>query len=149
MADNVIDNLKKLYVQWSGSEVDRIEELPAHGSYRKYYRLYSGVQSVIAAHNEDKAENIAFLKFSRQFRKAGMPVPEIFAADEKHDIYLEEDLGVSVIVENKPGGAGIVGSTEFLTKDASGYQLICLNDGALILAGIMSNASFLPKDFAL
>ena len=93
MADNVIDNLKMLYVQWSGSEVDRIEELPAHGSYRKYYRLYSGGQSVIAAHNEDKAENIAFLKFSRQFRKAGMPVPEIFADDEKHDIYLEEDLG--------------------------------------------------------
>lgn len=93
MADNVIDNLTKLYVQWSGSELDRIEELPAHGSYRKYYRLYSGNQSVIAAHNEDKAENIAFLNFSRQFRKAGMPVPEIFADDAKHDIYLEEDLG--------------------------------------------------------
>jgi aminoglycoside/choline kinase family phosphotransferase len=93
MADNVIENLKKLYAQWSGSEVDKVEELPAHGSYRKYYRLYSGNQSVIAAHNEDKAENIAFLKFSRQFKKAGMPVPEIFADDEKHNIYLEEDLG--------------------------------------------------------
>ena len=62
--------------------------------------------------------------------------------------YVEEDLGVSVIVENKPGAAGMVGSTEFVSGEASGYQLICLNDGALILAGIMSNASFLPKDFA-
>jgi len=93
MDRNIIEDLKKLYTKWCGASVDKIEELPAHGSYRKYYRLYSGNQTAIGAHNEDKAENKAFLTFSQQFRTAGMPVPEIYAADTEYDIYLQQDLG--------------------------------------------------------
>ncbi len=93
MTKIVLENLKDLYTSWSNSQVDKIEELPAHGSYRKYYRIYSGENTFIGAHNADKAENKAFLGFSRQFKSAGMPVPEILAADEDKDIYLEQDLG--------------------------------------------------------
>ncbi len=61
--------------------------------------------------------------------------------------YLEEDLGVPVVVENKPGAAGIVGSSEFLVDEPTGYQMILLNDGALILASLVNGADFTPADF--
>ena len=93
MNKKVHHDLNELYRQWSGKNADKIVEMPAHGSYRTYYRLFSGKESVIGAYNEDKAENNAFLVFSKHFRQAGMPVPEIFAENSNADIYLEQDLG--------------------------------------------------------
>src|SRR5262249_3122807 len=49
--------------------------------------------SVIGAHGPEPEENRAFLSFSRALRAAGLPVPEIHAADEGQRIWLEEDLG--------------------------------------------------------
>jgi len=63
------------------------------GSARKLFRLSSKKRVVIGALNADKQENRAFLGFSRHFRAQGMSVPEIYAADEEHGAYLEEDLG--------------------------------------------------------
>jgi aminoglycoside/choline kinase family phosphotransferase len=49
--------------------------------------------SAIGAWNEIKDENRAFLYFSRQFRNAGLHVPEIYQEDPENDVYLMEDLG--------------------------------------------------------
>ncbi len=40
-----------------------------------------------------RAENVAFLDFSRHFRSRGLPVPEIYGSDLDAGAYLEEDLG--------------------------------------------------------
>src|SRR6202035_3822271 len=40
-----------------------------------------------------REENVAFLEFSRHFRRHGLPVPEIYAEDLDQGAYLEEDLG--------------------------------------------------------
>ncbi len=93
MRESLKNNLEKLYLDWSGEKVQVIESLPAHGSSREYYRIKSNSQKAIGVYNEDKAENIAFLEFSKHFYRASLPVPQIFSEDLSKDIYLEEDLG--------------------------------------------------------
>ncbi len=46
-----------------------------------------------------REENVAFLEFSRHFRRHGLPVPEIYAEDLSHGAYLEEDLGDTTLFE--------------------------------------------------
>ena len=46
-----------------------------------------------------REENVAFLEFSRHFRRKGLPVPEIYAEDLSQGAYLEEDLGDTTLFE--------------------------------------------------
>lgn len=85
--------LQSLFEDHFREEVSKIEALPSHGSNRKRFRIFSQARTAIGVANEDVAENVAFLTFSRHFRKNGLPVPEIYAEDLSQNIYLEEDLG--------------------------------------------------------
>ena len=86
-------DFNELYISWSGISPQSIEPLPAHGSAREYYRISDGTRTAIGTYNEDRAENIAFLEFSKHFHKSGLEVPEIYLEDLDKNIYLEEDLG--------------------------------------------------------
>ncbi len=86
-------DLSDIFHSWSGKTPEHIEPLPAHGSERHYYRISAKSRMAIAAHNKDRAENEAFLLFSKHFRKKGLPVPEIYGEDLTKGIYLEQDLG--------------------------------------------------------
>jgi aminoglycoside/choline kinase family phosphotransferase len=46
-----------------------------------------------------REENVAFIEFSRHFRRKGLPVPEIYAEDLSQGAYLEEDLGDTTLFE--------------------------------------------------
>ena len=70
--EKVDQSLSDLYKQWRDEVPQKIEPLPAHGSYRQYYRIITPNFSAIGAYNEDRAENVAFLSFSRHFHKAGL-----------------------------------------------------------------------------
>ncbi|MGA2376609.1 MAG: RNase adapter RapZ [Candidatus Sulfotelmatobacter sp.] len=69
------------------------------GSGRNIIRLSAGRQSAIGILYNVREENIAFLEFSKHFRKHGLPVPEIYAEDLDHGAYLEEDLGDITLFE--------------------------------------------------
>ena len=86
-------DLEHLFKSWCDAQPQEIETLSAHGSSREYYRMTNGSRSAIGAFNEDRAENIAFLEFSRHFHKNGLAVPEIYLDDLDKNIYLEQDLG--------------------------------------------------------
>ncbi|MFQ5823484.1 MAG: phosphotransferase [bacterium] len=85
--------LIKLFELHFGEKVSKITPIKADGSDRKLYRLFSENRSVIGVEYAVRAENIAFLEFSRHFHNHGLPVPEIYVEDLDSDIYLEEDLG--------------------------------------------------------
>ena len=71
-----------------------IRELPSSGSGRTYYRVFlTSGNSVLAAFNDDIRENRAWYGFSEHFRKQGLPVPGIFAADKSERYFLLQDLG--------------------------------------------------------
>ncbi len=93
--------LKRLFERHFHSPVERMQPLQGQlgGSGRKIVRLSSEKISVIGILYDVREENVAFLEFSRHFRRLGLPVPEIYTEDLSHGAYLEEDLGNTTLFE--------------------------------------------------
>jgi aminoglycoside/choline kinase family phosphotransferase len=93
--------LKRLFEQHFHSPVERVEPLQGQlgGSGRKIIRLSSEKLSAIGILYDVREENVAFLEFSRHFRRRGLPVPEIYVEDLSHGAYLEEDFGATTLFE--------------------------------------------------
>jgi aminoglycoside/choline kinase family phosphotransferase len=96
-----MDVLKKLFEQHFHSPVVRVEPLQGQlgGSGRNILRLASQERSAVGILYGVHEENVAFLEFSRHFRRHGLPVPEIYEEDLSHGAYLEEDLGNTTLFE--------------------------------------------------
>lgn len=80
------------------------------GSGRAIFRLRDENASAIGILYGVREENIAFLEFSRHFRRHGLPVPEIYAHDLSQGAYLEEDLGDTTLFD-------------FLSQNRSGEEI--------------------------
>ena len=93
MEQKIKDLCIGLFEKWSGEAAESFVALPPSGSDRHYFRIKGGGKTAIAALNKDKKENLAFITFSRHFKKADFNVPEIYLTDEANDLYLQEDLG--------------------------------------------------------
>jgi aminoglycoside/choline kinase family phosphotransferase len=88
------ERLIELFEQRFGHLPDVVRDLAADGSTRKYFRLIGAdEQSTVGAFGPDPEENRAFLSFAKSLRDAGLPVPAIYAEDQKAGVWLEEDLG--------------------------------------------------------
>src|SRR5437764_6401309 len=96
-----IDLLKNLFERHFHLPVLRVQPLQGQlgGSGRKIIRLSGEKQSAIGILYGVREENLAFLEFSRHFRRHGLPVPEIYAEDLNQGAYLEEDLGDTTLFE--------------------------------------------------
>src|SRR5580658_6740118 len=96
-----MDVLKRLFEERFLIAAERIQPLQGElgGSGRKIIRLASGQVSAIGILYGVREENVAFLSFSKHFRKRGLPVPEIYAEDLEHGAYLEEDFGDRTLFE--------------------------------------------------
>src|SRR5438128_9809365 len=96
-----MDVLKKLFERHFHSPVGRVQPLQGQlgGSGRNIIRLASEELSASGILYDVREESIAFLEFSRHFRRHGLPVPEIYAEDLSHGAYLEEDLGDTTLFE--------------------------------------------------
>jgi aminoglycoside/choline kinase family phosphotransferase len=96
-----MDVLQELFQRHFRSPATRIEPLQGQlgGSGRNIIRLSRDGASAIGILYNVREENIAFLEFSRHFRKHGLPVPEIYAEDLSQGAYLEEDLGDTTLFE--------------------------------------------------
>jgi len=93
--------LKKLFEHHFHMPVARMQSLQGQlgGSGRNIIRLAGANLSAIGILYDVREENVAFLEFSRHFRRHGLPVPEIYGEDLSHGAYLEEDLGDTTLFE--------------------------------------------------
>jgi aminoglycoside/choline kinase family phosphotransferase len=93
--------LKQLFQQHFLLPAEDAEPLQGQlgGSGRAIVRLTGGGFSAIGILYPVREENVAFLEFSRHFRRHGLPVPEIYAQDLSQGAYLEEDLGDTTLFE--------------------------------------------------
>ena len=107
-----MDVLKKLFEQHFHAPAERIQPLQGDlgGSGRKIIRLANEKATAIGVLYGVREENVAFLEFSKHFRRHGLPVPEIYAEDLNQGAYLEEDLGDTSLFE-------------FLSKNRSGEAI--------------------------
>ncbi len=96
-----MDVLKRLFEQHFHSPPERVLPLQGQlgGSGRVIVRLAGAGRDAIGILYSVREENVAFLEFSRHFRRHGLPVPEIYAEDLSQGAYLEEDLGDTTLFE--------------------------------------------------
>ncbi len=93
--------LKHLFEQRFQSPPESVQPLQGQlgGSERVIVRLAGAGQTAIGILYSVCEENVAFLEFSRHFRRRGLPVPQIYGEDLDHGAYLEEDLGDTTLFE--------------------------------------------------
>jgi aminoglycoside/choline kinase family phosphotransferase len=96
-----MDVLKQLFERHFRVPPTRVQPLQGElgGSGRKIIRLATEAHSAIGIVYAVREENLAFLEFSRHFRRHGLPVPEIYGEDLSQDAYLEEDLGDTTLFD--------------------------------------------------
>ncbi len=96
-----MDVLEELFERHFKVRADSAKPLQGQlgGSGRAIVRLVGGGFRAIGIVYPVREENVAFLEFSRHFRRKGLPVPEIFADDLSRGAYLEEDLGDTTLFE--------------------------------------------------
>ncbi|MGC1228732.1 MAG: RNase adapter RapZ [Candidatus Sulfotelmatobacter sp.] len=92
---SIMDVLDKLFEKHFGLPPARVKPLQGElgGSGRRIIRLSTEKVSAIGILYGVREENVAFLEFSRHFRRHGLPVPEIYGEDLNQGAYLEEDFG--------------------------------------------------------
>ncbi|HYM74717.1 MAG TPA: RNase adapter RapZ [Candidatus Dormibacteraeota bacterium] len=107
-----MDVLKHLFEQHFHTAVEQVRPVQGElgGSGRKIIRLSGKGASAIGILYGVREENVAFLEFSRHFRRHGLPVPEIYGEDLGNGAYLEEDLGDTSLFE-------------FLSKNRTGESI--------------------------
>ncbi len=91
--DNINQAISDLFATYRPEPVTSVRKIPQSGSIRIYYRIAAGSKTYIATYGINIRENMSFIQFSRHFRAAGCPVPEIFAVNEEGDLYIQEDFG--------------------------------------------------------
>lgn len=86
-------SLAERFTEWSGLAPETTQPLPRSGSDREYIRFANGEHSALGVYNPDPKENRAWLSFTEHFLAQGIPVPEIYHADEEQHLFLIQDLG--------------------------------------------------------
>src|SRR5690348_7340538 len=124
-----MDVLGKLFEQHFHTSVEQVHPVQGElgGSGRKIIRLSGGGKTAIGILYGVREENVAFLEFSRHFRRHGLPVPEIYGEDLSQGAYLEEDLGDLTLFE-------------FLSKNRDGDEI-----GAAAIKPYQKAVSILPR----
>jgi len=96
-----MDVLTRLFEQRFHIPVESLQPVQGElgGSGRKIIRLTGKAATAIGILYSVREENVAFLEFTRHFRKHGLPVPEIYGEDLERGAYLEQDLGDTSLFE--------------------------------------------------
>jgi aminoglycoside/choline kinase family phosphotransferase len=107
-----MDILKQLFEGYFHSPANYVQPLQGElsASGRKIIRLSNEKAAAIGVLYGVREENVAFLEFSKHFRRHGLPVPQIYAEDLGHGAYLQEDLGDTTLFE-------------FLSKNRTGEDI--------------------------
>ena len=115
-----MNELKKLFEDWTQESVVECKMLNAAGSNRKYFRLYGKKNVVIGVEGTFAEENNTFIKMAEHFAVKNLNTPRVVAHSPNKMYYLQTDLGdVSLfdfIAEGRKNGVFSDGEKEMLHK---------------------------------
>lgn len=130
--ENIHKVLSKLFEEIFSEIPKEINSITGGVSDRKIYRLISDNHTSIGIYNKKIKENIAFIEFTKTFRKHNLNVPEIYIKSSDSKFYLEEDLGnkslFNVIIEKKIPRSFILSLFEKTLKDLVKFQVAGKDD---------------------
>ena len=99
-----MQQLTKLFTQYTGKSNPSVEPQPSSGSNRRYYRLTKDDISLIGVAGRSREENHAFIELSRHFHNQQLNTPEVLAVSDDEMFYIQQDLGDSVLFDAIKGG---------------------------------------------
>ncbi|MEP7106602.1 MAG: hypothetical protein ABI760_01445, partial [Ferruginibacter sp.] len=88
-----MDEIRKVFREYSIAPVTNIGKLPQAGSERYYFRVHTSEKSFIATYGANIKENESFIYFSQLFHKKQLSTPEIFHISADKRIYIQQDFG--------------------------------------------------------
>ena len=102
---SVAENIELFFQSFKSDKIKSLEKLPKSGGDRIYFRIKTDNNSYIITYNENIKENIAFLNFTKHFKKINVPVPHIYIKHPDGEMYIQEDFGnVSLLNELEKHG---------------------------------------------
>lgn len=106
--------MKNLYKSLRGVEPQWVKQLSGAGSNRQYFRLGGVDETLIGVEGTSVEENRAFITMARHFAAKGLPVPKVLVVSVDERLYLQEDLGDSLLFDVLAASrqSGIVGDVE-------------------------------------
>lgn len=97
---NIRSKIKSSFSVWNPKHQQiHFKELPISGSDRVYFRISYDDDSCIAVYNQDIEENKRFLHFHSTLDSFGVNVPDIYFVDSSFEIYFQQDLGSSSLLD--------------------------------------------------
>ncbi len=110
--NHAMEILKRLFEEHFHAPATLVQPLRSQlsGSGRNIIRLANDQVTAIGILHSVREENVAFVEFSRCFRRHGLPVPEIYGEDLSYGAYLEQDLGDTTLFD-------------FLSKNRDGDEI--------------------------
>ena len=93
--------LSELFTQATGKPAGEQTSLTASGSNRRYSRIWSEDKQVtlIGVEGTSHDENHAFLMMAAHFAGQGLNVPRVLAVSEDEMLYVQEDLGNTLLFD--------------------------------------------------
>lgn len=88
-----MEELSKLFEQYTGEKPTNITKLKGAGSNRTYYRLSKNDTQVIGVVGESLIENKAFVELAKHFASKVLPTPKVYKHSDDYQYYIQEDLG--------------------------------------------------------
>jgi RNase adaptor protein for sRNA GlmZ degradation len=138
-----IDEIKKVFEQYSKSPLTQVDRLPQAGSERHYFRLHTAENTYIATYGANVKENEAFIYFSNQFHQQQLATPQILYSSADNKIYLQQDFGDTSLL-NQLEEKGFTDSTYLLYKKSLQQlaQLQVKGDEVIDYSKCLTNAEF-------
>lgn len=138
-----IDEIKKVFEQYSKSPLTQVDRLPQAGSERHYFRLHTAENTYIATYGANVKENEAFIYFSNQFHQQQLATPQILYSSADNKIYLQQDFGDNSLL-NQLEEKGFTDSTYLLYKKSLQQlaQLQVKGDEVIDYSKCLTNAEF-------
>ena len=100
-----MEEIQKVFEQFSKEPITRIDRLPQAGSERHYFRLHTAKNTYIATYGANIKENAAFIYFSNQFQQQQLSTPQILYCSADNKIYFQQDFGdVSLLNQLEENG---------------------------------------------
>ncbi|MEP6514035.1 MAG: phosphotransferase, partial [Parafilimonas sp.] len=93
------EKINEVFIQFKNKDAKRIEKLQQSGSDRQYFRIFCNEATHIATYNPHVKENQTFIYFSKHFKKAKLPVPQIYAISNDETVYIQQDLGTLSLLD--------------------------------------------------
>lgn len=96
---HIEQEIKNAFQDFCTDNIKSVQKIPQSGSDRIYFRIITNQKSYIALYSNHIKENNTFIYFTKHFIEKKIPVPNIYFINKDRNIYIQEDLGNTSLLD--------------------------------------------------